>query len=211
MIYDLTQNEIFARKTIEAHNAEIVSLAYSPRLSEEESKNQFWLASGSRDSLVQLYDKENEYEAVGVLQTHDQTVTGVQFNSFTTIQKKTKFCKKENLAFISCSVDKSVVSQQVKLEKVRSAKDFEDLQLNAESLFENEQTKKCLSDPVSIAVAEKANFMVLGHKKMLTFWQVPSLERVWFKKISEKKRAGSENYATERNTGTKTNEEESVA
>jgi WD40 repeat protein len=53
-IYDLTNlQSIEQKKFIEAHNMEVICLAYSPQIS---SPNRFWLASGSRDRLITIFD-----------------------------------------------------------------------------------------------------------------------------------------------------------
>lgn len=78
-IYDLTNLEsIEQKKFIEAHNMEVICLAYSPQISHPD---QFWLASGSRDKLITIFDSRADYEAITVLEQHKSTITCLQFYS----------------------------------------------------------------------------------------------------------------------------------
>jgi protein associated with RNAse G/E len=51
---------------IEAHDHEVICLAYSPLVAEDEGR--YWLASGSRDKNILVFDSKNDYQAVGVLE-----------------------------------------------------------------------------------------------------------------------------------------------
>lgn len=76
-IYDLTNPQLIEQKKyIEAHNMEIICLAYSPKI---QNSDRFWLASGSRDKLITVFDSAYDYEAVTVLEHHSSTVTSLQF------------------------------------------------------------------------------------------------------------------------------------
>jgi len=78
-IYDLTASEDINRiTTIEAHDKEIICLAYSTNLATDGSER-YWLASGSRDKLITIFDSSHQYEAIGLLASHLQTVTSVAF------------------------------------------------------------------------------------------------------------------------------------
>jgi WD40 repeat protein len=67
-------------KMIHAHDNEVICLAYSPAISPTTleslgsgipfTKERFWLASGSRDKLVHVFDSESNYETVTVLEQH---------------------------------------------------------------------------------------------------------------------------------------------
>ena len=53
-IYDLTNPESVEQlRLIEAHNLEVICLAFSPQIG---SSDRFWLASGSRDKLITVFD-----------------------------------------------------------------------------------------------------------------------------------------------------------
>jgi WD40 repeat protein len=78
-IYDLNDvNDIKLQRLIEAHDREVICLAYSPDMNES-GDSRFWLASGSRDKNITLFDSEYNYEAVEALNHHSGTVTGLHF------------------------------------------------------------------------------------------------------------------------------------
>jgi mitogen-activated protein kinase binding protein 1 len=56
-IYDLRDaNDIKLQKLIDAHEREVICLAYSPNITSDEKDSRFWLASGSRDKHITLFD-----------------------------------------------------------------------------------------------------------------------------------------------------------
>jgi WD40 repeat protein len=57
------------------------------------------LVSGSRDHLVQLYDSNNDYEPVQIIEEHQGTITSVKF-----IEEKQQ--GKQMLSLISSGADK---------------------------------------------------------------------------------------------------------
>jgi WD40 repeat protein len=77
-------------KSVHAHDNEVICLSYSPSLQPSThrslgssipmTKERYWLASGSRDKLVHVFDSENNYEAVSVLDHHTSTITALKFN-----------------------------------------------------------------------------------------------------------------------------------
>ena len=80
-IHSLTQQDIEEVKVIEAHDKEIISLAYSQAIGQDDSSlskhlpvkpgtQRYWLASGSRDKLIMVFDGEHDYQAVSVLEHH---------------------------------------------------------------------------------------------------------------------------------------------
>jgi len=53
-VYDLTSPETIEQlRLIEAHNMEVICLAFSPQIGD---KDRYWLASGSRDKLITIFD-----------------------------------------------------------------------------------------------------------------------------------------------------------
>jgi WD40 repeat protein len=52
-IYDLTTDTIAQQRLIEAHNMEVICLAFSPKIG---ASDRYWLASGSRDKLISIFD-----------------------------------------------------------------------------------------------------------------------------------------------------------
>jgi len=96
-IYDLTNPESMAQqRLIEAHNMEVICLAFSPKIG---AGNRYWLASGSRDKLITIFDSSQEYEAVTVLEHHTSSVHSLQF-----IRDQ-----EQKLNLISCGADKQIV------------------------------------------------------------------------------------------------------
>lgn len=78
-IHDLESNkngDIEEIKLIAAHDNEVICLAYSPVIRSSQpqpngfplSKERFWLASGSRDKLIHVYDSEANYETIADLE-----------------------------------------------------------------------------------------------------------------------------------------------
>jgi len=50
---------------------EVICLAFSPKIG---AGDRYWLASGSRDKLITIFDTSQEYEAVTVLEHHTSSV-----------------------------------------------------------------------------------------------------------------------------------------
>lgn len=71
-VYNLSNPEaVEQQKLIEAHNLEVICLAFSPQIG---SSDRYWLASGSRDKLITVFDTSQDYEAVSVLEHHSSSV-----------------------------------------------------------------------------------------------------------------------------------------
>ena len=137
---------------IEAHDNEVICLAYSPLVADEDSR--YWLASGSRDKNILIFDSKNNYEAVGVLEQHSSTITSIQFNQN----------RQGGLDLVSGSADRTIVQKSVDLDAVRSCATFEDLQLlDNEHLFRMDKKETCKNKVFSMGIAEKAQYMVTGH------------------------------------------------
>eukprot|EP00116_Pleurobrachia_bachei_P002650 sb/3462912/ len=92
-VYDLL-NETQEMATIEAHDAEILSLSYT-------STQCHWqyLASASRDRLIHIFDINDEFNLVQTIADHSAIVTSVKF-----VEKPGD----AGLYMLSCSADKSV-------------------------------------------------------------------------------------------------------
>lgn len=110
---DQTTGEIEQVKMISAHDNEVICLAYSPAIpptvdrslgsSLPMTKDRYWLASGSRDKFIHIFDSENNYEPVSVLEQHQSTITGLRFNQ---VHKLIKNELHQELSLISASADK---------------------------------------------------------------------------------------------------------
>ncbi|KXZ55391.1 hypothetical protein GPECTOR_3g517 [Gonium pectorale] len=87
----------------EAHDAEVLSLDYS----QPSMDGACYLASGSRDALVHVYDMSRGYELVGTCDAHGGPVTAVRFSS-----------SGGRMALLSCSADKSVVFRRVQMDSI---------------------------------------------------------------------------------------------
>ena len=88
-VFDLSTLQLVAYR--EAHDGEVLTLDYSPMTPE----GFCLLASGSRDSLIHLYDVQQEYELLETLGDHAASVTAVKFGA-------------DGTSLISCSADKSI-------------------------------------------------------------------------------------------------------
>lgn len=116
------------KKTIQAHNSEVLTLNYSPFIpthtvsfnSSDDSLFCVFLASGSRDNLVHIfdassYDKEETYPLITTLQLHTSPVT---ITKFTPDGQKLITCSNSDntMVFSRVSVDGEVKS----ISKVKS-------------------------------------------------------------------------------------------
>ena len=79
---------------IEAHDAEIMSLQFAP--------GDKYLASGSRDRLIHLFDVENQFEFLTTVEEHSSCVTSVDFLS-----------TGEDDFLVSSGADRSIISRKV--------------------------------------------------------------------------------------------------
>lgn len=70
-IHDLTRENLDETKVIEAHDSEVTTLDFVRNFEDERStsaKDQYLLASGSRDNLIQIYDSKHQYEEVQIIE-----------------------------------------------------------------------------------------------------------------------------------------------
>lgn len=96
-VYDLRTLTLVAAK--EAHDAEIMSMDYSHMAAD----GACYLATGSRDALIHVFDVTRGYALVATCDTHNAAVTSVRFASLP--------CGKT--ALISASADKTLVFRHV--------------------------------------------------------------------------------------------------
>lgn len=80
---------------IEAHNSEILCLTFSP-----ESSGVRLLASGSRDRLIHIFNRDQDYNLIQSLYDHSGSITAVRFTG-----------KNPGLRIVSCGADKSIYVQ----------------------------------------------------------------------------------------------------
>lgn len=145
-IYNIEGTEIEQKQVIEAHDNEVICLAFSPDISlnkksvanpnKPEKSPHFLLASGSRDKNICIFDSANDYKAITVLENHSHTVTSLHF-----YENKSNDASSSSLELISGSADKTVVIQEVDLVLIDELKDdLEQLQLNGQLLFKTKHT-----------------------------------------------------------------------
>ncbi|XP_065343968.1 mitogen-activated protein kinase-binding protein 1 isoform X2 [Cloeon dipterum] len=90
-IYDMMTFEEICR--IEAHDAEVLSLEYSPLT----TKNRF-LSSASRDRLIHVFNADDNYSFLQTLDDHSSSITAVKF-----------LCQGSRLWLASCGADKTII------------------------------------------------------------------------------------------------------
>jgi mitogen-activated protein kinase binding protein 1 len=90
-IYDMMTFEEICR--IEAHDAEVLCLEYSPT----SSKHRF-LASASRDRLIHIFNADDNYSFMQTLDDHSSSITAVKF-----------LCQGNRLWLASCGADKTII------------------------------------------------------------------------------------------------------
>lgn len=145
-IYDLTEalkKGIELLKFIEAHNLEVICLAYSPNILNQPGR--YWLASGSRDKLISVYDSSEKYEVMTCFEHHSSTITSLRFYQ----------TKNSELRLVSSGYDKTIVHKKVNMEMVNSIQDFEELQLATE-IFEDDKVTQCRNKIVSMDIQEQS-------------------------------------------------------
>jgi WD40 repeat protein len=81
-------------------------LDYTPDCSSHESgeESKYWLASGSRDRLTQLFEvKDNKYEMIAIIEDHSGTITSLKF------AEEKGHNSQKRIILITCGADKSIV------------------------------------------------------------------------------------------------------
>jgi WD40 repeat protein len=77
-IHDTEEGNLEEIKVIEAHENEVLSLDYTRQIDSKTTilesnpniEEAYLLASGSRDSLIQIYDSKIDYEPVQIIEEH---------------------------------------------------------------------------------------------------------------------------------------------
>jgi WD40 repeat protein len=81
---------------------EVICLSYSPQIL---NPGRYWLASGSRDKLITLYDSSEDYEALTCFEQHTGSISSICFSS----KDPTK------MSLISGSADKRIITREIDL------------------------------------------------------------------------------------------------
>ena len=174
-IHSLDQPTLPEIKMIEAHENEVLTMDYTEQLdsktniiesNSDHSQGAYLLASGSRDSLVQIYDSKVDYEPVQIIEEHCNTVTAVRFYHETSICKKKESTQ---ISIISGGADKQLVKHA--FQEGQKINDLDPFKLQ-----KKEQTKnKVFSMEVS------AGSILTGHDRNLCLREASQLERIWEK------------------------------
>ncbi len=112
-------------------------------------QSKYWLASGSRDRLTQIYEisATEKYENITILEDHSSTITSLKFSE----EKSTKGQKR--LKLISCGADKQIVLRNIDLNVVQ-ANDFKKLQgMNTEDFLVVQKKEQCKYKTFSMDVS----------------------------------------------------------
>jgi len=96
-IYNLGKFEL--QHELKAHDQEILTLDFTP---DNEEKYNF-LATGSRDRLIHIYDVNKDFEIISTIDDHTSSISSVKFY----YDKATK-----KLGLISCGAEKSIIFRQ---------------------------------------------------------------------------------------------------
>ena len=120
-----------------------MSIDYSPWIEPTGAVNEpvlpkFWLVSGSRDRLTQIYEiKEDSYENVTILEDHSSSITSVRFE----MEKGLKDQKR--LKLITCGADKQIVYRNMNLDVIGSynAKDL--VSMNSDEFSSVQKKELC--------------------------------------------------------------------
>ena len=91
---------------LQAHDSDILCLDYTgkePAESRSEKPSKLYLATGSRDRLIHVFDAERDYDIVTTIEDHSSSVTDLSFVRMNGDNK-----------LISCSSDKSFIFRSMK-------------------------------------------------------------------------------------------------
>ncbi|KAF7845400.1 mitogen-activated protein kinase-binding protein 1 isoform X1 [Senna tora] len=85
-----------------AHGAEILTLSFTlgQDICEEFAKNSYYLASGGKDCIINLYDVKRNFDLINSIDDHSAAVTCIKFTS-------------NNSKILSCSADSSLVLRDI--------------------------------------------------------------------------------------------------
>ena len=157
---------------------------------QSKAKPRYLLASGGRDKQVLLYDSENNYDAFMSLDHHASTITSLHFNEYATVEDSRRQSGNPNYVMnvdlLSSSADKNLVSKNLDLKRFQIFQN--DLATAGEDpdnqLFKLGKTQICKDKILSLDVASAAQYMITGHDKSLCLWKLPTLEKVWEKRVA---------------------------
>ena len=193
-IHDISNNQNATYEElqcIQAHDSEVVCLDYSPLVKEGESYHvsRFWLASGSRDRLTQIYEYNamvgggaveeyhylHSYQNVAILDDHSSTITSIKFAE----EKSTNQDTKKRLKLISSGADKQIVVRTVIPGQIAGeSQPFQAVLTSKEP---------CKSKVFSMDVA--CGHAVTGHDKYLQLWTASGgFDKEWERRAESSKK-----------------------
>ena len=88
-------------KEVTSHNQEILCLDFTP----ENPDNNWFLASGSRDRLIHIYNVNKNFEFIGSIDDHNASISALKFAYVKS---------KGSLILVSCGADKSLIFREFK-------------------------------------------------------------------------------------------------
>jgi len=199
-IHSLESPDLAQTHFIEAHDSEVISLAYSsalPNSSKHAELNpngphrpRFLMASGGRDKQVLLFDSEDNYHSFMNLDHHASTITALQFNEYSSTSDARLSSNqpeyRQMIELISSSADKNLACKQLDLERFNIFSNELDTAATEQDrpLFKHVKTQICKDKVMSLDVAGQAQYMVTGHDKSLCLWKLPTFEKVWEKRLA---------------------------
>lgn len=107
-VYDFASLQEITK--IEAHDAEVLCIEYSPQL----PNGKYLMASASRDRLILVFDVSQQYSFIQILPDHSSSVTSIKF---------VLDHDRRALQLISCGADKSVIFRKYRLPSVEDEGD----------------------------------------------------------------------------------------
>ena len=146
-------------KEVTSHNQEILCLDFTP----ENPENNWFLASGSRDRLIHVYNVNRNFEFVVSIDDHNASISALKFAYLKS---------KGSLILVSCGADKSLIFREFK--GIGGGGGF--IQYHVEI----DKFNKFFT----LDVNHDSNIAVLGQEKKIQFW---SLEDCKLKNVIETK------------------------
>ena len=148
------------------------------------TKERYWLASGSRDKFISIFDSESNYDLVSVLDHHTATITSLKFNQ---VHKIIKNDLQQEVTLISSSADKSLAMHQVDVDCMAKTKNVAEMgeSVDQREILKQNKIEMYKTKIFSMDVAEQAQYMVIGQSDSLSLVKLPKLEKIWEKKFGD--------------------------
>ena len=165
-VHDL--NNFEEVQCIQAHENEVVCLDYTPSLSErrEDEESKYWLASGSRDRLTQIFEvNEGKYEIIAIIEDHSSTITALKFS------EEKGHNSQKRIKLITCGADKAIVQRVIDPDMISNPKAYaKPLPSPPDEYIPLYKKEQCKNKIFSMEVAEHSQYLVTGHDKALALY-----------------------------------------